>query len=1070
MSAVDSASLLRLATRLTGLPVALLVRLEGCNLQIVGEPHAGQQARVDLGPLLRRLLDGRQRGLIRAVGAAHGSARPEDQVAARLAACGFGSAVVAPLPDPGGAASRMLCCLGPPGVTPEPTAADALADLAGLAAAMENARRATERAEAGEARLRAAIDSIPHHFWVTDAEGRYVLQNAEDRATYGDLIGLRADQSGMPAEIIDEWRDRHRRVLAGETLRFAGAKCIGEREIVAERLIAPLVIDDVIVGQVGLAVDITARVQTERRLAESEARLRAAVDALPFPFFICDLDGRHILQNARDREVWGDGIGKTFAELGLPAAIVASLPEAIERIRAGEARHKLVCYRHGGELRHVEEVYAPVEANGTITGFVGLAIDHTDRVLTEQRLQESEARLRDYLATASDWLWETDAAHRFIRGMGELRRSGLRLDDLIGESLQELVEDDPARECYGEEHRADLAHGRQFRDRLVRRADGTGREVWLEVSGNPLLDSAGRLIGYRGTARDVTDRVAAEVALREAHARLEALAASGLIGITAGRGWLVEEGNDAFLRMLGRHRAELEAGALDWRELADDQGGRPVEERRGGAVTGTMIAVEQELVRSDGSRVPVLLNRVVLHAAEERWFALVQDLTTVKAAEQRIRMLAERDGLTGLANRRVLFERLQGDLADRRRPGDLGALLMLDLDHFKDVNDRLGHNAGDALLRAVGERLTRVLRDTDTIARLGGDEFAMVLRDLQGPAAAADIATKLLAVLGEPLEFEGQLLQPRCSIGISLFPRDGADVMRLLKNADIALYQAKAKGRGRFCFFEPALLEAIERRQAIGEALQAGIAEKAFEIELQPQIHLASGCHAGFEALVRWRRDGELVAPDEFIGIAEEVGVIASLGRLVLRHALEALRRCDDLGLDAGHVAVNLAAAQLRAPGFPAEVAALLGELGLEAGRLELEVTEGVLLDRDAVAISTSLRELHGLGVTITLDDFGTGAASLAHLKSFPVDRLKIDRSFVRGIGRNADDAVFVCTIINLAHTLGMVVVAEGVETAEQEAFLELHGCDLAQGFRFARPMPADGIAAYLAPTGVLAR
>lgn len=1066
MTAVDSVSLLRLAARLTGLPLALLVRRDGCGLSTVGEP----QGRPDLLPLLRGLLDDRRQGLVRAVDAARPSQCAVDPLTSLLGTCGFESAVVAPLPEVAGTAPGMLCCLGPPGVPPAPGAAAALADLAGLAAQIDCAERAANLAEADEARLRAAIDGIPHPLWVTDAEGRYVLQNAEDRAAYGDLVGLRVDQSDMPAEIIEEWRERHRRVLGGETLRFAGTKRIGEREIFAERLIAPLVVDEVIVGQVGLAVDITARVQTEWRLAESEARLQAAVDALPFPFFICDLDGRHILQNARDRELWGDGIGKTFAELGLPAEIVANLPEAMERIRAGEARHKLVCYRHEGRLHHVEEVYAPVEANGAVTGFVGLAIDHTDRVETERRLQESEARLRDYLATASDWFWESDAAHRFVRGMGEPRRSGLGLGELIGETLLELVEDDPVGECSAAEHRGDLAIGRQFRDRLVRRTDGAGRPVWLEVSGNPLFDPKGRFAGYRGTARDVTDRVAAESALREAHVRLEALAASGLIGITAGRGWLVEEGNDAFLRMLGRDRAELEAGALDWRELAGDPAGLPAEMLGAGSKPGAMVAVEQELFRSDGSRVPVLLNRVVLHSTDQRWFALVQDLTSVKLAEQRIRMLAERDGLTGLVNRRVLFERLKGDLGNRRRPGDMGALLMLDLDHFKEVNDRLGHNAGDALLRAVGERLTGVLRETDTIARLGGDEFAMVLRDLQRPAAAADIATKLLAVLGEPLEFEGHVLQPRCSIGISLFPRDGTDVMRLLKNADIALYQAKAKGRGGFCFFEPALLEALERRRAIGEALQEGIAEQAFEIELQPQIHLASGCHAGFEALVRWRRDGELVAPDEFIGIAEEVGVIAALGRLVLRHALEALRRCDDLGLDPGHVAVNLAAAQLRAPGFAAEVASLLAELGLEPGRLEFEVTESVLLDRDAGVIAASLGELHRLGVTITLDDFGTGAASLAHLKGFPVDRLKIDRCFVRGIGRDVDDAVFVRTIINLAHTLDMIVIAEGVETAEQEAFLEVHGCDLAQGFRFARPLPADDVAAYLAPSGVPAR
>lgn len=942
MAAGETASLLRLAARLSGLPVAILARAEGAATRVVAIQGAAPEAAGELEPLLGDLIAGRREGLIPLPDARGEKGCPADPLATRLRHAGLAAAVVAPLAEPDGTVREVLCCLGPPGVAPASGAAQALADLAGLGAQAARSNEAVRRAETDEARLRAAIDSIPHPFWITDAEGRYVLQNAVDRAAYGDLVGLRVEQSGMAPEIIQEWRDRHRRVLAGETIRFVGSKKIGAREIIAERLIAPLVVDGAIVGQVGLALDVTARVQTERQLAESEARLQAAVDALPFPFFICDNDGRHILQNARDRELWGDGIGKTFAELGLPAEISAGLSAALERMRAGEPWRNIVCHQRDGRLHHVEEVYAPVLAHGSMTGFVGLAIDHTDRKL-------------------------------------------------------------------------------------------------------------------------------AEAALREAHARLEALAASDLIGITAGRGWRVEEGNDAFLRMLGRDRAELEAGSLDWRELTVDGGSLAIEQADGPATVGPLMAVEQELVRVDGARVPVLLNRVVLDAADGRWFALVHDLTSVKAAEQRIRLLAERDGLTGLANRHVLLERLKGDLGNRRRPGGLGALMMLDLDRFKEVNDRLGHGAGDALLRTVGERLTSVLRDTDTIARLGGDEFAMVLRDLQGPAAVADLAGKLLDVLGEPMVLEGQILQPRCSIGISLFPRDGTDVMRLLKNADIALYQAKAKGRGRFCFFEPALLEALERRRAIGEALQAGIAEHAFEIELQPQIHLASGCHAGFEALVRWRRDGELVAPGEFIGIAEEIGVIAALGRLVLRQALEALRRCDELALEPGHVAVNIAAAQLKAPGFPAEVAALLEELGLEAHRLEIEVTEGVLLDRDADAIAASLRALHRLGTIITLDDFGTGAASLTHLKTFPVDRLKIDRSFVRDIGRDPGDAEIVRTIINLAHTLGMTVIAEGVETAEQEAYLELHACDLAQGFRFARPMPVAGLVAYLAPIGVLA-
>ncbi len=1065
MTAAESAALLRLAARLTGLPLVLLLSIEDGCVRILDGNVEVSGCGPKFASMLQALVEERRSGLIRAADAGDACGRAGDRSLALLRDSGFDSAVVAPLAGSESTPPAMLCCLAPRGVVPRGGAFEALADLSELVAETLRSHRAMLEVLASESCLRTAIDALPLALWIADAKGRCIVQNAADRTCFGDWVGLCVEDGRLPPDLPDRQRSK----AGGEAFHFAVTRQIDDREVVLEQHVAPLLVDGEAVGRVGLAIDVTAGIRIERQLVESEARLRAAVDALPFPFFICDLDGRHILQNVKDRDAWGDGVGKTFAELGLPDQVVHGLTEAIPRIRAGRTWRKLVCYEEDGRLRHVEEVYAPVQAKGSVCGFVGLAIDHTEHVEAERRLQASDRRLRDYLATASDWHWETDAAHRFVRRTGEPRRSGLALEELLGETLPELVEEGCEGIGGGEASAAaGLARYRPFRDRLVSRADATGRPVWIEVSGNPLFDSAGRPAGYRGTARDVTGRIMAEAALREAHARLEALATSGLIGITAGRGWRVEEANDAFLKMVGRDRAELAQGAIDWRELTVDPPAHPIDMPAARPDTAAVAAIEQELLRGDGTPVTVLLNRILLDEKDQHWLALVQDLTLVKAAEQRIRLLAERDGLTGLANRRVLLERLQGDLDDRRRPGGLGALMMLDLDRFKEVNDRLGHAAGDALLRTIGERLTSVLRDTDTVARLGGDEFAMVLRELRGPADVAEIAAKLLLVLGRPIELEGHVLRPRCSIGISLFPRDGHDVARLLKNADLALYQAKARGRGRFRFFEPALLEALERRRAIGEALQADMAGEAFEIELQPQIHLSSGCHAGFEALVRWRRDGELVAPGEFIDIAEEIGVIEALGRLVLRRALEALRHCDDLGLDPGHVAVNVAAAQLRAPGFPGEVAALLAELDLESHRLEVEVTENVLLDRDAGAIARSLCELHQLGVTITLDDFGTGAASLAHLKSLPVDRLKIDRSFVGGIGQDADDAVIVRTIINLAHTLGMTVVAEGVETAEQETFLELHACDLAQGFRFARPLAVHRLAAHLAPTGVL--
>jgi diguanylate cyclase (GGDEF)-like protein/PAS domain S-box-containing protein len=1062
-----------------------------------------------------------------------------------------------------------------------------LDDLALLLAAGEAARRSKSAAEAGMPLLRAAIDSLPHHFWVTDATGHYVEQNALDRGVFGELIGQRVDAVEPPVEIVARWRDAHRRVLQGETVRFTASRpdVYGHAEV--EVLMTPLVIDGSIRGQVGLTIDRTDLVSLAKRLEASEARLHAALDALPYPFFICALDGRLELTNQADRALWGDCVGKRYDELGLPPEVVAHMTRAFAAVREGRTERALLRYELGGRMAEVEEVYAPVYAGERVAGIVGLIIDHTERALAERQLRESRARLADYLDTASDWVWETDAAHRLSVLEGNRPAGSMPVEQVLGRCRWELVGADPAADPLWGAHLADLEAHRPFRAFVYRAAApdghtvwtevsgnpvfdaagaflgyrGSGREItdsvlarerleasearledylatasdwlwetdaehritslagfpenpavpadkligqrrwelvaadllndpswrehvedlqahrpfrgfvyayasadrattWIELSGNPVFDAAGTFLGYRGTARNVTKRRTAELALREAHAKLDAMTQSGLVGVTGGHGFLIEEANDAFLALLGLERSALERG-LDWRELVPPE--HVVAEEAAAislAYTGAVYTTETSYRRSDGVRVPVLINSVVLDGTKQRWFALIQDLTPMKLAEARMRELAEHDLLTGLVNRQVLFDRLQGDLAERREPGATGALLLLDLDRFKETNDTLGHAAGDRLLQAVGARLSAVLRDTDTIARVGGDEFALILRGLRGPATAADMAEKILEALAEPLVIEGRLIRPTGSLGISLLAGDGNDAAELMRMADIALYQAKARGGGTFCFFEPALLTVIERRRQIALALQAAIDSEAFTVALQPKICLASGARVGFEALVRWRLDGVPLEPGAFIGIAADNGSIVPLGRIVRRRAFEAWARLAGLGIAPGSLAVNVHVAELKQPGFRDELAGLLETWGMAADRLEVEVTEAVLLDRDDGVVFRSLEALRRLGVAIVLDDFGTGLASLTQLKRFPVDRLKIDRSVIRDIGVDPGDAVLVRGIIDLAHTLELSVVAEGVETAEQLAFLIEHGCDFAQGYHLAPPLEVDDLVA----------
>jgi diguanylate cyclase (GGDEF)-like protein/PAS domain S-box-containing protein len=444
---------------------------------------------------------------------------------------------------------------------------------------------------------------------------------------------------------------------------------------------------------------------------------------------------------------------------------------------------------------------------------------------------------------------------------------------------------------------------------------------------------------------------------------------------------------------------------------------------------------------------------------DERRAGVIQDVTERKAQEARIEHLAYHDSLTGLPNRALLMDRLGQALSQAQRLDQQVAVLFIDLDRFKLVNDSLGHPVGDQLLQEFARRLRAALRDNDTVARVGGDEFQVVVCNVAGATGAARIAEKLMRVLGEPFVLEGQELHVTASLGLSLFPRDGASGELLLKYADTALYEAKGEGRNAYRFFSPEMNAQAHGRLRLENDLRRAVERHELELHYQPQLDLATGEVCAVEALVRWRHPVRgLVLPNAFIPMAEETGLVLGIGHWVLDEACRQVALWQREGLADNlsplRVAVNISARQLQRPGLDGAVRHALAESGLPPACLELEITESSVMHdpQHAQGVLQSLREL---GVQLSIDDFGTGYSSLAYLKRLPLDRLKIDRSFIGGIPADSDDAAIVETIIVMTHKLGLRVIAEGVETLEQRLQLVRQGCDEMQGFLLAHPVPA---------------
>jgi diguanylate cyclase (GGDEF)-like protein/PAS domain S-box-containing protein len=583
-----------------------------------------------------------------------------------------------------------------------------------------------------------------------------------------------------------------------------------------------------------------------------------------------------------------------------------------------------------------------------------------------------------------------------------------------------------------------------------------GEERIVEVHLIPHFDQQAQLLGAFVLITDITRHQLAERAIRDSEERTRKFAAATNEGIFFQKSGVLTDVNEALLDITGYARGEmighevLEFVPPEWHPTISEYMREARED-----------PYEAEVVHRNGHRIPVeLVGKTVFLDGEAHRLGALRNLTARKHAEARIHYLAHHDMLTGLPNRAYLTERLTTILALARRHGTLVAIMFIDLDNFKTVNDSLGHHVGDVLLKQVAARIKEVLREADMVSRLGGDEFLVILADFAAPEDAAKVAEKLLQVISAPIELEGRELCANASIGISVFPRDGDNADDLIRHADAAMYSAKEHGRGHSRFYTPGLSDAAAETLARESGLREALRRGEFVLFYQPQLRVDDLRLVGIEALVRWRHpERGLIDPSEFIEFAETHGLIDDIGQYVLREACRQNKAWQSAGFAALPISVNVSAVQFRRGDLVADVKRVLEETGLEGRYLELELTESLLMDKDIVG--SALVGLRALGVRITIDDFGTGYSSLSYLKRYPIDKLKIDRSFIDDLGTDADDRAIAIAIINLAKTLKLAALAEGVEREEQLEFLRAHGCDEFQGYLAGTPVPAEEFAAF---------
>ncbi len=685
--------------------------------------------------------------------------------------------------------------------------------------------------------------------------------------------------------------------------------------------------------------------------------------------------------------------------------------------------------------------------------------DISARKRAEQALRQSEQRLRAvYEASPACFAILRERDYRFLDVNAAFERlSGWPRPEVIGRTDLELgLWADPL-------DRSALLQLLTTREAIrdmeweMRTRAGDTRHLHGSIERVPIGEESCLLL----VGQDISDRLRTDAEMRKLSRALEQTADSIMITDADGR---IEYVNPAFERITGYARAEA-IGATPTLLKSGRQGAEFYAELWRTILGGEVFSEVFVNRRKDGSL--YYEEKTITPLTDElgritHFIASGKDISERMQVQERLQYLAHHDTLTELPNRALFLDRLRQALARARWHKRLVGVLFVDLDRFKVINDTLGHDAGDRLLQALGERFARAVRERDTVARLGGDEFAILLDEIASANDTAGIAKKVLAALAPPFMLDGRELFVSASIGVALYPADGEDASTLLKHADTAMYRAKDLGRNNYQFYSSEMSAKAFERLTLESSLRRALTREEFLLHYQPQIDVASGRITGVEALLRWQHpELGLVLPNDFVPLLEETGLIVPVGEWVLRAAAQQACAWAAAGFDDLVIGVNISGRQFNTASFPQTVSRILGETGACGTNLEFEITESVVM-HDSPESLARLEALHGLGVRLAIDDFGTGYSSLSYLKRFPIDTLKIDGSFVRDVTHDPDDAAIVTAIVAMAKGLRLRVVAEGVETAEQFEFLRARGCDGLQGFLINRALPAAMLAEEL--------
>ncbi len=930
--------------------------------------------------------------------------------------------------------------------------------------------------EASESRYRALVDTMPDGVKIINTSGTTVFVN---RAVVG-LMGyparhwLDGGQQAISTALDPEGIELQRRAWAffeahGEFDDRPFERpwtCRDGRQVTLEQRTATLRNErGEVIGALVLLRDITE----ERHSRLERERVAAIVEASEDAIF--SVSKTHVVES------WNSGCVRLFdlkpwltvlrpLDSLFSRQCSALLGALVDRTMAGDpVRNVDWPGAAPGKARWVVSMHPVRMRDGAIRSVAVVVRDVSAERIATQALEDERAFIRTVLDTLPIAVSVRDS-------LGRVLLANQRFDDLfdiggastLGTAYADRLSDPADVEALMRADQEVLRTGRpvSYERRITvaasHKADMHTVKVPIRVAGEMRILTA---------SIDVSDRTRAQDELRRERAFMRTVIDTDptLISVKDAQGRFLLA-NRAIAEALGLTVEQIEGRRLsDVVPGADDRAGFAMHDAE-------VLRLQRPLTHEECHRDAT---------GSERWFSSTRlllpgtdgepvvlgvstDITGVRQQARRIHELMNFDPLTGLPNRMLIEDRLQMALAAAERDGGRVAVMFVDLDHFKTVNDSLGHPVGDRLLVSVAKRLRTALRDADSIGRLGGDEFLLVLPHVDGPDAAARVARKLLKALEEPFEIQGHSLTVNASIGIGLYPEDGTTPHLLVQNADAAMYHAKEEGRAGHRFFTRELSVRAARSLAIEHGIRRGLRDGEFELWYQPVYAVADGSVVGMEALIRWRRaTGELWMPGDFINVAEERGLIGQLGRWVLEAACAFAAARSRAGLPALPISVNLSPLQLRQPGLAAMVDGTLREAGVPPSMIELEVTESSIMHDIGAAIEV-LRQLRTLGVRVAVDDFGTGHSSMAWLRQLPIDKLKIDRAFVANLPANEVDAVIFRTLVSMARTLGIQTVAEGVETREQFDCVRALGCDLVQGFLLAKPMPEADIGAWVDP------